>query len=62
MLLELMWKNPNPPKSTEMRLVRDKCPNVVTGERRYVAYWGVTAFFNVRCVVFEVIEGSKTAA
>ena len=62
MLLDLVWKNPNPPTRTEMRLVRDKPMRDIAGERRYLAYWGLSIFFPLRCVIFDVIEGRKKAA
>lgn len=61
MHLELVWRNPNPPVRTEVRLVRDKANGGVTGERRYLAYWGLSMFFPLRCVVFDVIEGKRAA-
>jgi hypothetical protein len=62
MVAELVWKNPNPPTRTEVRLVRDKANGAVNGERRYLAYWGLSIFFPLRCVVFDVIEGRNRAA
>ncbi len=62
MLPELVWKNPDPPARTEMRIVRDKANGDVTGERRYLAYWGLSIFFPLRCVVFDVVAGRKKAA
>ena len=59
---ELVWKNPNPPTHTEMRLVRDRAKGDIDGERRYLAYWGLSIFFPLRCVVFDVVEGRKKAA
>ncbi len=58
MVPQLVWKNATPPVHTEVRIVRDKANGNVTGERRYLAYWGLSIFFPLRCVVFDVIEGS----
>ncbi len=62
MFPELVWKNPSPPTRTEVRIVRDKANGGVTGERRYLAYWGLSIFFPLRCVVFDVIAGRTRAA
>lgn len=62
MIPDLVWKNPNPPARTEVRLVRDKAMGNVSGERRYVAYWGLSVFFPLRCVIFDLIEGRNKAA
>lgn len=62
MRLELVWKNPNPPTHTDVRIAREKANGDVTGELRYLAYWGLSIFFPLRCVVFDVLEGRKKAA
>jgi hypothetical protein len=62
MALELAWKNPNPPQPTERRIVKQAPFSGLSTQRRYLAYWGLSIFFNVRCVVFELIEGKTHAA
>lgn len=62
MLLELAWTNPNPPTPTERRVIRDTTTSDTTAERRYLAYWGTSIFFTVRCVVYELIAGKHQAA
>lgn len=62
MRLELTWQNPNPPQATERRVVRDTTADGRSSDRRYLAYWGTSIFFTVRCVVYELIAGKHQAA